>query len=65
MSARHKILDFLASGYKYTAAEIARCLGLNLASVSSLLKKMCDELVLDRLSGVGPRGGFGYGLRSK
>lgn len=34
-----------------------------LSSLSSLLKKMTDENVLERIENYGPRGGYGYRLR--
>ena len=43
-----------------TATQIANANMLPLASVSSIVKVMCDEGVLERIEGHGPRGGYGY-----
>lgn len=45
-----------------TATEMSKRLGCKLSSLSSILKKMCDEGVLFRWSDSGPMGGYVYGL---
>lgn len=63
MTMQERVLQLLPffSG-PVTASHIARCLSVKLSSVSSLLKKMTDEGLLERIENTGPRGGYGYSI---
>lgn len=63
LSIRQRVIDFLTNGDTCTATELHKQLNIDLSSLSSVLKKMTDEGVLDRFDGHGPRGGYGYVLR--
>jgi DNA-binding MarR family transcriptional regulator len=43
-----------------TATQLGKITGLKLESLSSVLKKMVDAGLLERVGGFGPRGGYGY-----
>jgi predicted transcriptional regulator len=43
-----------------TATQLAKRLGRDVASLSSQLKRLCDQGVLRREVGGGPRGGYTY-----
>jgi hypothetical protein len=60
VTARERVLNALPVGFAKTAVGLSYELGLKTASLSSLLKKMCDEGQLARAKGYGPRGGYGY-----
>lgn len=76
MTIRRRVIDLLitsrCSAY-FTATDICKGLnvpdgvsdfvGVELSSVSSALKKMYDAGELERLDGIGPRGGFGYRVK--
>jgi predicted transcriptional regulator len=47
----------------FTAAQMAKKIDAKLASVASQMLKMCKQGTLERTSGVGPRGGYGYTLK--
>lgn len=56
----YKLLDENLAG-PMTATEISQLLDIDLASLSSLLKKMCDDPKgIYRIANYGPRGGYGY-----
>ena len=57
-----RITEFLVLNPSQTATEIAKHLNVNVASVSSNLKKGCDKFLYLRTSGdmCGPRGGYRY-----
>jgi len=77
MTLRKRIVEalenyFLCSSAYYTAVEIKRMLDhsriihpqvVKLSSLSSVLKRMYDAGELERIDGVGPRGGFGYRVK--
>lgn len=46
-----------------TATQLANANMLQLASVSSELRKMYDEGIIERVEGHGPRGGYGYKVK--
>jgi len=56
--------DVHAKNLTCTSTFISKRTGIRLDSLSSLLKKMCDARLLNRIPGIGPRGGFGYYLNS-
>lgn len=67
---RELILKYVKPKGKLTARDIQSLVEFSgekvaLASLSSLLKKMCDEGELIREDGHGPRGGHGYTRKKK
>lgn len=65
VTMRESVLNYLSStGQTCTATVLSQVLNLNLASLSSVLKKMTDEQELQRVDGHGPRGGYGYAVRN-
>ena len=64
MTQRELALSWLQTYSIYggwlTATELSRLTGHKLSSLSSLLKKMCDEGDVIRKKGLGLRGGYGY-----
>jgi len=62
---RAKIVQFFrcCSNDLITAGELSKALGVQLSSLSSLVKKMCDEGSMERFPNHGPRGGYGYRLK--
>jgi predicted transcriptional regulator len=65
-SMKCRLFEMLASRYMssayFTATDLAYFLDVKLASLSSLLCKLADEGILEKLDNVGPRGGYGYRL---
>lgn len=55
-----RVMDFVRDNPGKSASQIAKALSEGPASVSSLLKKLCDMREMRRLPGKGPRGGYGY-----
>lgn len=60
---RETILDVLSPYRRMTVVDLHRFTGIRMDSLSSQLLKMCKSGELDRLSGWGPRGGFGYSIK--
>ena len=59
------ILNYLRNNSGSSAYKIATELDYDLATVSTLLKRMTDNKELNRTKGLGPRGGFGYFINKK
>jgi len=58
---RQIVLDaFDGEQITMTATQLGKITGLKLESLSSVLKKMVDAGLLERVGGFGPRGGYGY-----
>lgn len=66
LTMRESVLIYLSSSTSepHTATQLAKILNVNLASLSSVLKKMTDDDELQRVDGHGPRGGYGYVVRN-
>lgn len=70
-TVRERILNLLLlSNETYTASQIKWCLDgtdqpAKLSTISSTLKKMYDEGWLNRVENYGPRGGYGYNLKTR
>jgi len=62
MSTRSLIISALKRKEFATATELAKDTNTKLSSTSSLLKKMFDEGTINRIDGMGPRGGNVYWL---
>lgn len=62
---RNQVIDCLRvlTTPAITATDLSRQLGVRLSSLSSLLKKMCDDGMLERLPDYGPKKGYGYRLK--
>lgn len=65
MATRELVFKLLKSSPPMTATGISRKLEVKLDSLSSLLKKMCDDGTLVRVDQQGPRGGHVYSLACK
>ena len=60
LTPRQRILTLLKRRPGLSAYQIADRLDLDIASVSSDVKRLTDKGVLTRVAGAGPRGGFTY-----
>ena len=58
---KQKVLDFLEDGEYHSSSEVANYLGVKRVTVNATLYKlMIDEKILERKSGIGKLGGYGY-----
>lgn len=64
MTQQDKILIHLRHYPGLSAYQIADDIEADYASVSSLLKRLCDRLILRREPNLGPRKGYGYFLNA-
>lgn len=64
MSTKENVLQFLRNHPGvYTATFIATTINAKLSSISSLLKKLTQQNLIQRHKNVGPRGGYGYEIK--
>lgn len=61
---RWAILEYVRQHPRQSAWQIANALGYAAGSVSGILKRMLDEGTVTRTAGLGPRGGFGYRVKT-
>lgn len=59
MTVRRQVIEYVRMNPGTTSTAAAKGLNMESAVVSSILTKLCDG-PLYRLSGIGPRGGYGY-----
>lgn len=48
-----------------SAVQLSHMIGEKWDSCSSILKRLCDDDVLERVAGAGPRGGWGYSVKKR
>jgi len=55
-----RLVEYVALHPGLTATQIAKELGREPGTISGILRRLCDQKLLTRKDGVGPRGGYGY-----
>jgi hypothetical protein len=63
ITIRDHVLLFLKGGKIMTATQVGDRCGRKWSSTSSIMKKMFDECILDRIPNYGPLKGYGYFLK--